>query len=66
MSGGRLRSAGFFFLLRLIVMPLDGEVHACTQYDNLEREEDYREQIHPIPIRHFEYFQSILDIISRD
>lgn len=42
-SGGRLRSAGFFFLLRLIVMPLDGEVHACTQYDNLEREEDYRE-----------------------
>ncbi|UXT48575.1 hypothetical protein FY136_04710 [Agrobacterium tumefaciens] len=60
MFGGRLRPAGFVVLLRLIMMPFDGEEHARAQHENLEREEDQREQVYPIPIRHFEYFQAII------
>jgi hypothetical protein len=33
-------------LLRLVVVPLDGEIHADAQDDDLEREEDVGE---PIP-----------------
>jgi hypothetical protein len=41
-SCGHLGSR-FFVLLRLIVMPLDGEEHARPQDENLERKDDYRE-----------------------
>ena len=63
-GGGRcvrqaLRSVGFvillrFILLRLIVMPLDGEEHARSQHDNLEWKEDHRE-----PVIHFEHLQAM-------
>ncbi|CUX20322.1 hypothetical protein [Agrobacterium genomosp. 13] len=58
-SAGILPSAGFFVLLRLIVMPLYGEEHARAQDDNLERKDDYGEQVYPIQIHHFEYFQAV-------
>lgn len=58
-SAGTLPSAGSFVLLRLIVMPLDGEEHARAQDDNLERKDDYGEQVYPIQIHHFEYFQAV-------
>ena len=40
-------------------MPLDGEEHARAQDDNLERKDDYGEQVYPIQIHHFEYFQAV-------
>ncbi|HUD93763.1 hypothetical protein [Sphingobium sp.] len=44
---GRLLFAGFvFLLLPLIVMPLDSEEHACSEHEELERNEDYRNPIH--------------------
>jgi hypothetical protein len=58
-SAGTLPSAGFFVLFRLIVMPLDGEEHARAQHDNLERKDDYGEQVYPIQIHHFKYFQAV-------
>jgi len=52
-SLGRL--ALFFFLLTLVVMPLDGKEHAGAEDGNFERNEDDRNQIH-----HFEYFQTVI------
>ncbi|MFJ1308932.1 hypothetical protein ACIK7D_11025 [Agrobacterium sp. P15N1-A] len=62
---GHLGSAGALFLLRLIVMPLDGEVHARTQHDNLERKKDYREEIYPIPIHHWSISSLLSDAFCR-
>jgi hypothetical protein len=43
----------FFFLLVLVVVPLDGVEHANAQYENFKRKENYREPVDPIPIHHF-------------
>ena len=40
------RSASFFRLLPLVVMPLDGEEHAGAKHGHLEDNEDYRDPIH--------------------
>ncbi|CUX05354.1 conserved hypothetical protein [Agrobacterium fabacearum TT111] len=52
-------SFGLVIFLRLIVMPLDGVVHANAQYDNFERQENYWEKVYPFQVSHFEYFQSV-------
>ena len=56
-GAGNLRRARFLrpiFLLRFVVMPLDGEEHARAEYEHFERNEDYGEKIH-----HFENFQVV-------
>ena len=56
-AGGNLHRARLprrILLLRFVVMPFDGEEHACAEYEHLERNEDYGE-----PIRHFESFQVV-------
>lgn len=49
-------------LFRLVVVPFDGEEHARSQDENLQRKEDYREPIYPV---HFEYFQAVTDAVCR-
>ncbi len=34
------------FLLALVVMPFDGEEHACAEHDDLEGNEDYGDPFH--------------------
>jgi hypothetical protein len=45
--------------LRLVVMPLDGIIHAYAEHYDFEREEDVRKPIYPRTIGHFEYFHFV-------
>ena len=42
--------ASLFLFLPLIVVPFDREEHACAQYENFERNEDYNEPVHLLNI----------------
>jgi hypothetical protein len=61
-----------FFQLVLIIVPLDGVIHADANDDDFEREEDIGEYIDPI--RHIEHSKqlqmrlnaSIIDLLAGD